>query len=268
MVFPKGAYLTLTGALSRSDAEKLIIKFFGDWRSDASLPPLPVPVIDAKPGIYFVKGPFAQASVIAGQKGVRRLTKDDIAIDAFNQVLGGGSFTSKLVKEVRTKRGLAYVVQGGMSKGRQAGANLISIGTKGSSVGEALSAGFDVLREMQSEVVPDSELSLVKRSIENSFVFNYASLQGIAEEKAMRRLTGYPDSYDDTYVAHLHEVQPADIQRIAKSYWNPKAFVVVVVGDDTAYTSLKELLRNPPPELEGLPFQTLSFDERAYFPKS
>lgn len=238
---PSQAIVAVSGALSREEVEKLVGQLLdGLPRSEENgvLSAFPAVQKTPRPGVYFVEGPFSQATVLIGQLGVQRLSPDWPDILVFNDIFGSGSMSSRLFAEVRTKRGLAYVAAGGISPGVVKGKNYLYAQTKSSSVGEAVDASIGVLSEMQKAAPQLAEVSDRKRAITNSFVFANQSPASIVSRRAAFRLQGYPADYDAHFLDKLGLVTPATVQQVAQGRWNLSDLVVVVVGDKAARESL------------------------------
>ena len=185
-----------------------------------------------------------------------------MAIDVFNEAFGSGGFGSQLMMEVRTRRGLAYGVQGLMLQRVVKGPNLITLSTKRESTVDAIVASLGVLKQMQTELLSDALVGEHQQSIANSFIFAFESPMDIVQRSVSQRFLGYPLDYDRTYLRRVHAVTPADIQRVASSYWNVKECVVVVVGDPAVRGAL-ESMRSAHPELFGsMPLMEAQFDEQ------
>ena len=271
LVKPDGAVLVITGRVSKEEIASTVEKFLGSWKSRGSeLPPPPGVDTEPKPGIYFVELPFSQATIYAGQLGVPRLTPDAPAIEVFNEVFGSSGFGSRLMQRVRTDKGLTYSIFGGISPGTVKGTNYIVAQTKAESVAEALTESVQVLKELQQMPVPEGDLAERKVGIKNSFVFNFDSADNVAGRLARLRLLGYPDDYDATYLPKIEAVTPKNVLEVANNRWSPEKFVVVIVGNETAYqriVSLKEAA-NPSPAakiLAGFELVKLSFDQALQF---
>lgn len=263
LIRPDGAILVVTGAAERSQVEALTRKYLQDWKPrGAELGKLPPVDFTPSPGVYFVPQPISQSSVYIGQLGVPRLTSDYASIDGFNQIFGSGLFSSRLVKKVRAELGLAYSIGGGIAPGPVKGRNYIAFQTKGASAGEAVNHALLELRRLQDEPVSESELTEMQRSISNSFIFKFESAEKAITRRASQELLGYPINYDDTYLAKIKALRPADIQGVARRRWDLSQLVVIVVGDETAYSAVEEMLKDPNAVLAGAKLSRLEFRER------
>jgi predicted Zn-dependent peptidase len=261
LVKPDGGLLVVTGRVDRPVVEKLVEAHFGDWGARGELlPPAPPVTHQPKPGIYFIELPFSQAAVQMGQLGVPRLTPDYPAIDMFNEVFGTSGFGSRLMQRVRTELGLTYGVYGGISPAVVKGVNYVFLQTKADSVAPAIAESIGVLSKMQSAPPTAVEMEEKTTAIENSFVLNFDSIDDIAVRNARLSLLDYPADYDQTYLTKVQEVTPAGVQEVAQKRWDPSSFVIVVVGNKTAYERLEKALQDKNNPLSSFGLSKLRFE--------
>jgi zinc protease len=259
---PDGAILVVTGSVDRERVRELAERHFGAWQARGRLlPPAPAVNYEPTPGIYFITLPFAQASVKAGHLGIPRLSPDYPAIDLFNEVFGSGGFGSRLMKRVRTELGLSYGIYGGISPAVVKGTNYIFLQTKAESTGLALDESIGVLEKLQRDAPAQEELSEKRLAIENSYVFNFASVGDIAGRLARQELLGYPSDYDATYLSKVAAVSPSDISKVAAERWQPNKLVAVVVGNDAAFAALERERSKLNSRLSGFSLKKLEFRE-------
>lgn len=262
LVRPDGAILVVTGSVDRDRVQHLVDQHFGAWQPRGKRLPPPPPInYQPKPGIYFVSLPFAQASVKAGHLGVARLTPDYPAIDVFNELFGAGGFGSRLMKRVRTELGLTYGVFGGIAPGVVQGTNYIFLQTKADSTGAALVESIGALEQLQRETPSMLEINEKRLAIENSYVFNFASVGDIAGRLAKQELLGYPADYDVTYLSKIAQVTPSDVSKVAVERWQPDKLVTVVVGNEQAFAALERERSKPDSRLKQFSLEKVSFSE-------
>jgi zinc protease len=262
-VRPKGALITIGGNITEEQAKALIEKKFGKWSGAADLAPVDELAKEPAPGIYFINLPVSQSSIYMGHLGVPRMTPDYPAIDVFNEIFGSSGFgLARLFVRIRTELGLAYQVYGAINPGLKRGANVVLVQTKAESTDEAIVEALQVLKGMQDEGVTEAELSEVKHSIENSFIFNFAATDRILGRHATIELFGWPDDYDQTYVSKIRGVSLADTKEVAQKRWNLSQFVFIVVGNEEAYAQLERRLKEEPRLLAGMPLKKIGFDQK------
>lgn len=263
LMYPNEAFLVLSGNLDRDQAEALAERHFSTWsRADdwnLKLADKPAP---PNAGIYFVNGDFSQATIYVGQPGPPRHTEDLYAIELFNRVFGEGSFGSRLMRRIRVESGLAYSVYGAVQTGPVVGDSIMVIQTKAESAGTALGRSLEVLEGLQLELASEHEVRQARTAIENAFVFKFDSSRDRALRQAYLRLLGYPLDFDLKYVSNLRAVTPQALRAVANRWWNLDQTVVVVVGPESAYNSLKSLLELGESPISQLPLYQAEFDQR------
>ncbi len=266
-VKPDGALLVVTGRVDRVVVENLVERHFGSWKARGELlPPAPAVNYEPKPGIYFIELPFSQAAVQMGHLGVPRLTPDYPAIDMFNEVFGTSGFGSRLMQKVRTELGLTYGVYGGIAPAVVKGVNYVFLQTKADSVAPAIQESIGVLSKLQAAPPTEEEMEEKKTAIQNSFVLNFDSIDDIAVRNARLKLLEYPADYDQTYLSKVEKVTPISVQEVAQNRWDAKKFVIVVVGNETAYQRLERAMTDKNDPLDTLPLYKLRFESAIVVP--
>jgi zinc protease len=209
---------------------------FASWpKKDVQFPNVPVLVEKADGTVYYAYKDTPQANMYLGHLGVRRLNPDEFKIEIMNYILGGGTFSARLMKELRSNRGLTYGIYGGVESGRDRGLFLISSQLKAERFIEALSLVKSLIKDMQDKPVADAEIAEAKNSTINSFVFNFEQKRSALMQYLQLKLNGYPDNYLDTYIDNIRKVTKEDIQAAAKKYMDPEKMTVLVVGDEKRF---------------------------------
>lgn len=261
-VRPDGAILMVAGKVDKATVATAVERYFAGWQPRGhDLPPAPPIVEEPKAGIYFIPMPFTQATVEMGQLGAPRLTPDYPEIDIFNEVFGSSGFGSRLMKRVRTELGLSYGIYGGVAPSVVKGINYVFLQTKLDSVGSAISESVKVLQDLQQQAATDEELHEKKTAIRNSFVFNFDSPADTVLRRARLELLKYPGDYDETYLPKISAVTGAGVQNVARNHWDPRRFVVVVVGGESAYSNLQSEVQRVDSPLRGWSLQRVHFDK-------
>jgi len=262
-VRPNEAILAVSGRISKDKLQAVVAEKLGAWKKAVDKwPPPPRNDFVPQAGIYFIKQPLEQATVFIGQLGVPRLTPDYLAIDVFNEIFGTGGFGSHLVRNVRTRAGLAYGVYGGIFPALVRGKNLIVLQTKASSVAKGIEEALRVLINLQQSEVSAGELVETKRVIENSYVFNFDAPGKIVNRAAQLELLGYPADYDHTYLPGIRAVSAAQVQEVAKQRWHLEELILVVVGPESAYVELEQMMTQMPELLPGMLVRRVNFGEK------
>ncbi len=185
----------------------------------------------AKPGIYVADRPdMNQAVVLLGHLGINRLDKDNAEMTVLNYILGSGGFNSRIMREVRSHRGLAYTAMGRVNTGRDRGDFTCFTQTKAQSAAEAVQVIAGIVRAMTAEEVTPAELATARSYEANSFVFRFESPATLLFQTMTMRLQGFPDNYFDTYLGRIAAVDAAKVQAMARRVLSPDQLVVLVLG--------------------------------------
>ena len=235
-VHPNNVIMGIVGDFDAAQMEARLRQAFDSW---AAGPPAPKPEIkfqEPKPGVYFVdKQDVDQSAIRMVALGIRRDNPDYYTVEALNEVMGGG-FSSRLFSDIRTKRGLAYAVGGGIGAAfDHPGIFRVSMGTKSSSTVESIKALYEELDNLVAKPPTVEELKRAKDSILNSFIFNFDSKSKVLRERMAYEFYGYPADFLERYRAGIEKVATADVARVAEKYIHSKQFAVLVVGNQSEF---------------------------------
>jgi zinc protease len=230
---PDQVMIGITGDFKRADMLKLVRETFGDWpKAEVKLPPLPKVSAQPKPGIYYVTKPINQSSFWMAHWGINRDNPDRFAIDLMNEILGGGSLTSRLGERVRNDEGLAYSVSSSYPiTTRDTNFFIAAAQTKTESTVQAIQSILDEINKIRTTPVSRNEFETAKEVFLYSYVFRYTeparSLAALMELE-FERLP--PDTLEKEFAGY-NAVTPADIERVAQKYLRPEELTIFIVGD-------------------------------------
>jgi zinc protease len=235
---PNNFTLGIAGDLSLDEAKAALDQAFKGWaKKKVSVPAVPPLVEKADGTVYYGYKDTPQGNVFMGHLGIARLSPDQFKVEVMNDIFGGGGFTARLMKELRSNRGLTYGIYGGVQEGigKERGAFMIGSQLKAGQFVEALGLIKGIIKDMQAKPVSDEEIATSKNSLIQSFVFRFEQKRQILSQFMILRLQGYPDNYLETYIDNIRKVSKADIQDVAKKYMNPDKMIMVVVGDEKKF---------------------------------
>jgi len=235
-VYPNNIILSIVGDFDSAAMEKKLRDAFGSWAKGPQAPTAaPTGGAPAKPGVYFVaKDDVTQSNiyVVHGGTGVLRNSPDYYAMQVMNEILSGG-FSGRLMNDIRTQRGLAYGVGGGVdTTWDRPGLFHIWMGTKSGSTVEAVNALRTDLGDLQTKPFTSDELAQAKEAILNAYVFTADSKSKVLDQRVNLEFYGYPADFYQTYPAKLQAVTADDVARVAKKYVQPNQVAVLVVGKE------------------------------------
>jgi zinc protease len=151
-------------------------------------------------------------------------------------VLGGG-FASRLFKTIRTEKGLAYSVGGGLGAAfDHPGIFRIGMGTKSPTTVDAIQALKSELESLLGpRAITAEEVRESKDSILNRFIFNFDSKDKVLGERMLYEFYGYPANFLELYRAGIEKSTAQDANRVARQYVHPQQFAVLVVGNQAEF---------------------------------
>jgi zinc protease len=226
------AIVVAVGDLDASDCARRLSDLLSGWRAG------PDPSTPAAPGAgsggsrrRIVHHPAPQATVIMGQRSVPRDHPDVYGLQVMNYILGGGGFDSRLMEEIRSKRGLAYSVHSQLEPWLHGGLYRVAFQTKNASVREATRIALDVAAGMRHSLVSEAELEGAKRCLVGSFPMRLDSNSGIAASLAMWECYGLGVDYPEQFAQAVARVDRREVMRVAREHLRPEAWTQVAVGD-------------------------------------
>jgi zinc protease len=231
-VYPNNIIVGVTGDFDSSAMEAKLREVFGSWVKGPAWKKEDIQFHPAKAGYYVVeKKDVNQSNIRMVALGIRRDNPDYYAVEVFNEAFGGG-FSSRLFKDIRTKRGLAYGVGGGVGTAfDHVGVTRMAMGTKSESTVEAIRALYDDIDDLQKNPINDEEIKRAKDGILNSFIFNFDTPEKVLRERMAYEFYGYPANFLERYRAGIEKVTVADVARVATKYVHKDQLAVLVVGN-------------------------------------
>ena len=190
------------------------------------------PVADVEPTIgerRRIALAVPQASIFMGLKGVRRDHPDFYAVSLMNHILGGGAFSSRLYREVREQRGLAYGVYTVPLSWQHSSAILATAATRADRVAETIKILRSEIARMAREGVTAEELENARRYVLGAYAIKYLdSSSNIAATLVTIQAQQLGDDYIERRAAHFGAVRLADIKRVAAQLLAAGPTVIVV----------------------------------------
>ncbi|MDA2923787.1 insulinase family protein [Acidobacteria bacterium AH-259-L09] len=229
---PDNMMLAIWGDFSTSEMIKRMEEAFKGWeKREIEFPAVPEVNYEFRHTFNLVRrDDVNQTSVYMGHIGGLRNDPDYFALILMNRILGGG-FTSRLVKEVRSRQGLAYSVFGIYSAHYDhPGVFFVGCQTKSETTVRAIRAMSEEVKKMTQSEVTDEELEIARESYLNSFVFNFDSTREIVNRLMTYAYYGYPLDFLQKTKESVEKVVKADILRVAKRHLRPAQMQILAVG--------------------------------------
>ena len=225
------ATVAIVGDLSRAQAASVAEQLTAGLPSGGAMAGIPIVQLPAG-GEQRIAHPALQAHLLLGLPALRRGDPDFFALAVGNYSLGGGGFVSRLMKEVRDKRGLAYSVHSYFLPLQQLGPFQIGLQTKKTQASDALRVSREVLADFLAQGPTEAELQAAKQNLIGSFPLRLDSNRKILENVAMIGFYGLPLDYLDRYPETIERVTAVDIKAAFARHVRPEHLVTVVVAGE------------------------------------
>ncbi len=231
-VHPNSIILGVVGDFDSAKMEARLRTAFASWprgpaAKDSEIKPEP-----AKPGYYQVdKADVNQSTIQMVALGITRKNPDYFATSVFSEAFGGG-FSSRLFGDIRTTKGLAYAVGGGVGAGwDHPGMLRLIVSTKSKTTIESIQALDEEIADLAKRPINDEEIKRAKDSILNSFVFRFDSPEKVLREKMAYEFYGYPLDFLENFQKQIEKVTKEDVAQVAAKYIHRDKMAVLVVGN-------------------------------------
>lgn len=229
---PNNAFLIAHGDITLKDLIAKLERHFGDWeQGDPSKVSLPQPKGPAKARVLLVDRPGSvQTSLWLGSLGIERNSDDYFAMLVMNHILGGGP-ASRLFMNLREDKGYTYGVYSSFTGTTFPGVVVASTDVRTDVTEGAMRELALELQRIANEPVSEVELTNARRALIGRFALSLDSPASLMGNLATQKIYRLPDDYWDTYPQRVEAIKPADIQRVAKKYYDRDHLQIVAVGD-------------------------------------
>ncbi|MYB93614.1 hypothetical protein F4054_02235 [Candidatus Poribacteria bacterium] len=237
---PDNMMLAITGDFDTETLIPQLEEVFEGWEStEIAFPDVPIVEATSEPSVNYIFKDLPQSVMLIGHFGIKRTPDfpDYFALRVMNDILGEGGFTSRLMREVREKHGLAYMVGSIMQTSyyTNPGEWFAYSQTRTDKTAEAISLIIDVVKGLRDTPVPQAELQRTKDSLINSFVFGFESSSQIAFQQMMLAYRGFAPDFLETFTDNIAKVTAEDVQAVAQKYLHPDALTIVTVGNKESF---------------------------------
>jgi zinc protease len=228
---PNNYILAVVGDITSGEVKKKLLPLFENMTAEK------LPEVAFKSS--FAVGPetrkinreISQANIILGNKGISRENPDFYAVSVMNYILGGGGFASRLLEEIRNKRGLAYSVESFFDPGKYPGSFQIVLQTKNRSAREAISLAIGQMKLIREKPVSDKELYGAKKYLIGSFPLRLDTQGKLSSFLIQVEYYGLGPDYPEKYPSLISSVTKEQVMKVANKYLHPEHCILVVVAN-------------------------------------
>jgi predicted Zn-dependent peptidase len=224
------SHLYVSGQFDGEEMRAAIRAAFSDWEPGTpAVENIPDPNVGR--AIYLIDRPGAPQSTIYMGLPVPDPSDDEYVPQLVANSLLGGSFSSRITRNIREDKGYTYSPFSQVSTRYRDGYWLQTADVTTAVTGPALEEIFAEIDRLQNEPPPEEELRGIQNFLAGIFVLQNSSRSAIINQLAFLDLHGLSDEYVTGYVNRVYSVTPEDVQHIAQEYLRDEDMMLVVVGD-------------------------------------
>jgi predicted Zn-dependent peptidase len=233
--------LSVAGRASHDEVVALARSLFGNGRTGQA--PTVIPVDGHLPAQRLTSDsrPISQVNMALGLPALRRNDPDRYVLQVLTSLLGRG-MSSRLFKEVRERRGLAYSVSSSVSRHKDTGVFAVTAGVSPEKLTEAATVILEELAKVTQEAVPEDELTKTRDYTVGNFRLSLETPMALAQRAGEQLLTLGEIEPIETVVEKLESVSADDLLRVAQRVLVPENTTLAVVGPDLDDERLLALL--------------------------
>jgi zinc protease len=234
------AVISMIGDMGRAEAEQLALRIAAglpqgkpnEPAPQGKMPEAATQAAALPPSEKRIAHPSAQSHVLMGQVGIARSDPDYFPLYVGNHVLGGGGFDSRMLEEVRQKRGYAYSAYSYFIPMAQPGPLVIGLQTRNAQVDDALKVARETVAKFVAEGPTEAELVQAKNNLVGGFPLRIDSNAKILDYLRVIGFYRLPLTYLDDWIKNVEQVTLEQIRDAFKRRVRPEGLSVVVVGGD------------------------------------
>jgi len=233
----EGLKIAIVGDIDARAAGEMIDRIFAALPAKGDLHPVPDVIATGLGKRLVVDVNVPQAVVAFGAPGLARSDKDFMAGYIANHILGGGTFSSRLYREVREKRGLAYGISENLSWFKHSAVTIGGTQVRADRTGDALAIIEQEVKRMGEEGPTAEELAKAKSYLKGSYVLGLDSSTKIAAQLLQIQIDNLGMDYITRRDALIDAVTLDDVKRVARRLYT-SGLLVTVAGRPKGVTPI------------------------------
>jgi len=230
---PNNAILCVSGDFDRTELISKLRKKYAGWVKGSNRKrAFTLDKVASQPGVYILPMKLNQGFIQLGHFGVKRRIADFPTVAVMSNILGSGSFTSRIMRRVRSDEGLAYSAGAYFNPiGQTQGLFIAYTQTKSESVPYALEIIKEELKKIGDTLPTLAEVSGAREGLRDSIPGNFMTKFDSMGTFAQLELYHLPLTYYHTLGQKYEKTSPKKVKKVGRKYIKPEQMIILVVGD-------------------------------------
>jgi zinc protease len=234
-------YVAVVGDVTPEQLKPLLDRAFAGLPAKGDPIATPEAAVDAKGGLALIERDLPQAILLFGAPGIKRDDPDFFPAYLVNYTLGGGGFSSRLMNEVREKRGLAYGIDTDLVSLDHAGAIMGSAQSVNAKAAQVIELTRAEWAKMQADGPTQAELDAAKTYLLGSYAQNFVTTASAARTLLGIQMEHLGIDYVTARQAKISAVTLDQAKAAAKRLFDPAKMVVIAVGKPDGVTATRQV---------------------------
>jgi zinc protease len=228
---PNNAVMAVVGDADREMVENEVLAGLEKWGAGGEKGKGEEAVFEPSPESVRTNMPVSQANIVMGHAGIARGNENYYDVQVMNQILGGGGFSSRLLRAIRVREGLAYSVTSVFYAKRMGGSFRIIMQTKNESAKRAIDIAVSEMESMRASPPTEKEIETARQYLVGSFPMRFDSQSELAAYLVRIAYYGLGDDYLEKYPSYIREVSRQDVLEAAKTHLHPAKVIRSIAAD-------------------------------------
>lgn len=225
---PENSMIVVSGDIQYEEVLSIVERYFGNWKDERKC--VGEEIVESTPGVYFNRGNGVSTVVSIGFRAPSYRSQARLPLEMMTRILGMSNMDSRLVKEVRMKRGLSYNL-GGFSSfyGKRGTIGLMAVCDKEKAL-EVAKVMIDVINEAKIKGFSEEEIEREKRIMETSMLL---SVENITEHLRNIGKCSMMDSnfYIENEIRMIRNIRKSDVEKETKELIQENGVGLAIIGD-------------------------------------
>jgi zinc protease len=226
----EGLKIAVVGDISADELAVVLDQIFGDLPERSGMPKIAETAVQHGPVVKIVDRDIPQSVIQFGLPGIKRKDPDFMAGYVMNFILGEGGFGSRLMEEVREKRGLTYGISTGLYPMERSAAFVGNVSTVNERASETIEVTKREIARMAAEGPTEQELAEAKTYITGSYPLRFDSSRKIAAQLLSIQEQELGIDYVNKRNSLVQAVSIDDVRRVAKRLLRVDDLIITIVG--------------------------------------